>query len=114
MVALLRKVDSVWCKELGRWTGRRSPPMEQTPPAQACTREEVGKKFFWLIQAGFGATLRVLVNSVNHLSSRSEPEKSLCEASQFFEKFFIDGFLKMITIGMRTRLTKVVKSSCKY
>ena len=43
MVALLRKVDSVWCKELGRWTGRRSSPMEQTPPAQG-TREEVGNE----------------------------------------------------------------------
>ena len=31
MSALLRKVDSVWCKELGRWIGRRSSPMEQTP-----------------------------------------------------------------------------------
>ena len=31
MAALLRKVDSVRCKELGRRTGRRSSPMEQTP-----------------------------------------------------------------------------------
>ena len=30
MVALLRIVDSVRCKELGRQAGRRSSPMEQT------------------------------------------------------------------------------------
>ena len=30
-VALLRKVDRFRCKELGRRTGRRSYPMEQTP-----------------------------------------------------------------------------------
>ena len=30
-VALLRKVDRFRCKELGRRTGRRSSPMEQTP-----------------------------------------------------------------------------------
>ena len=30
MVVLLRKVDSVQCNEQGRWTGRRSSPMEQT------------------------------------------------------------------------------------
>ena len=30
MAALLRKVDCVLCRELGRRTGRRSSPMEQT------------------------------------------------------------------------------------
>ena len=29
--AMHRKLDSIWHKELGRWTGRRSSPMEQTP-----------------------------------------------------------------------------------
>ena len=29
----LEKKDSVWCKEVGRLTGRRSP-IEQTPPPQ--------------------------------------------------------------------------------
>ena len=44
MAALLRIVDSVRRKELGRWTGRIPSPMEQTPPAEASTREEVGNK----------------------------------------------------------------------
>ena len=33
IAALPRIVDSVWCKELGRRTDRRSSPMEQTPAA---------------------------------------------------------------------------------
>ena len=42
-VALLRILISVWPMELGRRTDRRSSPIEQTPPAQAGSREEVGK-----------------------------------------------------------------------
>ena len=44
MAALLRIVDSVRRKELGRQTGRRSSPMEQTPPAQLVPGKEVGAK----------------------------------------------------------------------
>ena len=31
VVALLRIADNIWPEELGRWTGRRSSPMEQIP-----------------------------------------------------------------------------------
>ena len=51
MAALLRTVDSIRSKELGRQTGRRSSPMEYTP-AHAGTRDEVGKK-----KGTFGANL---------------------------------------------------------
>ena len=37
---LLRIVNSVWCKELVKWTSKRSFQKEQTPPTQAGTREE--------------------------------------------------------------------------
>jgi len=41
---LLRIVDGVWPTELGRQSGGRSSPMEQTLPGLAGTREEVGCK----------------------------------------------------------------------
>ena len=41
--ALIRKVGSVRHKELGKQTGRRSSPIEQTPSPSG-TREEVGNK----------------------------------------------------------------------
>ena len=44
MAVLVRIVDSIRHKELGRQTGRRSSPKEQTPTAQAGTGKEVGKK----------------------------------------------------------------------
>ena len=40
MAALLRVVNGIRCKQLGRQTGRMSSLMEQTP-AKAGTREEV-------------------------------------------------------------------------
>ena len=47
MAALLRIVDSVWHKELGKHTERRPPQMEQTPPGPAGTRE------VWLLATQF-------------------------------------------------------------
>ena len=44
VAALLRIVDSVRRKELGRQSERRSSLMEQTPAGPAGTREEVGAK----------------------------------------------------------------------
>ena len=44
MAALLRKVDGVRCKELGRRTGKEVFSDGIDPPAQAGTREEVGNK----------------------------------------------------------------------
>ena len=44
MAVLLSKVYSVWGKKLGGQTGRRSSPMEQTPPAEAGTRKRRGTK----------------------------------------------------------------------
>ena len=43
VVALLSIESGVYCKALGRRTDRRPSPMEQTPPAQAGTRVEVGR-----------------------------------------------------------------------
>ena len=42
-VELLRIVNGMQHKELGRWTGKRFSPMELTPRAQAGTTEDVGK-----------------------------------------------------------------------
>ena len=44
VVALLSIENGVYCKALGRRTGRRPSPMEQTPPAQPGTRGRGGKK----------------------------------------------------------------------
>ena len=44
MEALLRILDSVWCKELGRPIGRRFFSDGTDPAAQAGNREGVGEK----------------------------------------------------------------------
>ena len=50
MAVLLRKVDSVRGKELGRQTGRRSSPMELTPQLKLVPRKRWGtKKFIYLL-----------------------------------------------------------------
>ena len=45
MGALLRKVDSIRSKELGRRTGRGSSPMEQTPQPKLVPGKKWGKSF---------------------------------------------------------------------
>ena len=52
MAALLRKVDSVRCKELESWSGRRSSPMEQTPKPKLVPGNRWGTHFFWKDQWG--------------------------------------------------------------
>ena len=46
ILALLRVVNGVWRKKLGRQSGKRASPMEQTPPARTGTSEKVGQKDF--------------------------------------------------------------------
>ena len=64
-------------------------------------------------QGKFGATWFDFVFSSDGLPSRARHKHILLEANQFFENFFIVGFRTMIPIGIRTKVIKLMKISCK-
>ena len=51
MAALLRILDSVWCKELGRQIGRRFSPMEQTPQPKLVPWKGLEKNIYFILRA---------------------------------------------------------------
>ena len=58
-------------QERGRWTGRRSYPMEQNPAAQAGTREVVGNK-----KVVFGESVHLLVRDLASRHSSQDFHKN--------------------------------------